>query len=67
MRDAVGYHFDCETLGVADCLVARLAITHHSRKPCGLCDPAAVFLAIQLDDQMHPSYDNVTKRLVEIG
>lgn len=53
MSDAVSDHLDRKPLGVADCLVAGLPVTHHSGQLQRFSDPAAIVLPIQLNGQLH--------------
>ena len=53
MGNPVGDHLDREALGAADRAVAGLAVTHHPGQFEGFSDPAAVFLAVQLNRQIH--------------
>lgn len=63
MCNAVGDDFDRETLGAANCLVARPAVTHHAWKFGGFRDPAPIGLAIQLDRQVHGTHHTAAKGL----
>ena len=51
--DAVSNDLDSEALSVADRLVPSLAVTHHARKFESFGDPAAIFLAVQVNRQIH--------------
>ena len=51
--DAIGKHLDREVLSSTDRFFAELAVTHHSRKLENFRDPAAVFLPVQVDCQIH--------------
>jgi len=53
MSDAVRNHFDYQTLGIADGLVARRAVAHHTGKLDCFGNPAAVFFMIQFDGELH--------------
>ena len=53
MGDAVGNYLNREALRIADRLVPSLAVAHHARKLESFGDPAAIFLAIQIDRQLH--------------
>lgn len=53
MGDAVGNDLNGEAPGIADCLVAGLAIAHDAWQFEGLRDPAPVFLPIQFDRHIH--------------
>ena len=54
MRNSVSNYLYGQPLGITDCLIPSLAITHDARKLKGLRDPAAIFLPIQIDRQFHP-------------
>ncbi len=53
MSDAVGNHLNSEALGVGDRFVPALAIAHHAWQLESLRDPAAIFLKIQVNRQIH--------------
>jgi len=53
MSDAVGNDLDREALGVCDRLDPGLAIAHDARQLESLRDPAAVFLKVQVNRQIH--------------
>ena len=55
MRHPVGNYFDCQPLHIANGLVARRAVTHHTWKLQRFGDPASVGFAIQFDGQLHLS------------
>ena len=54
VSNAVGNDFDSEALSVADRLITRLPVRHHARKFQRIGDPAAVFLPLQVNRQLHP-------------
>ena len=54
VRNTVSNYLYGQPLGIADCLIPSLAITHDTRKIEGLRDPAAIFLPIQIVRQFHP-------------
>jgi ABC-type glucose/galactose transport system permease subunit len=51
--DAVCNDFDGEALGIADGLVPGFAVAHHPRNLQSFGDPSAVFLAVQVNRQIH--------------
>jgi len=53
MSYTVGNDLDSETLGIGDCLIPALAIAHYAWKLKSFRDPAAVFLPIQVNRQIH--------------
>jgi len=53
MSDAVGNHLNSETLNAGDRLVPALAIAHNAWQLKSLRDPAAIFLTIQVNRQIH--------------
>ena len=55
MRHAVGNNLDSEALSIANRFFPDLAVTHYSRKLKNFRDPAAVFLPIQVNCQIHSS------------
>ena len=61
MSDTVGNDLDNKALGVGDRLVPAPAIAHYAWKLQSFRDPAAVFLPIRIDRQIHSfiitSYD----------
>ena len=53
MGDAGCNDFDREAFHIADGLVSSFAVTHHPRNLQCFGDPAAVFLAVQVNRQIH--------------
>ncbi len=53
MDDAVGNDLDSEAFSVTDRLVPSLSVTHYAGKLESVGDPAAIFLAIQVNRQIH--------------
>jgi hypothetical protein len=55
MSDAVGNDLNREALGIGNRLLPALAIAHYARKLESLRDPAAIFLNLQVNRQLHSS------------
>src|SRR5207249_326388 len=53
VSNAIRYHLDGQPFGVADGLVASLAVAHNTRQLEDFGYPAAVLLAIQINRQIH--------------
>ena len=50
---SIGNYLDRKAFGIADRFISSLAVTHYAGKLQSLSNPAAVFLPIQLDRQVH--------------
>ncbi len=53
MSDAVGDDLDGQTFGIADGLIASLAIAKNARQFQGFGDPASIRFPVQLYGQLH--------------
>lgn len=55
VSNAVRNHLNRQPFSIADCLIARLPIAHHTRQFEGFGDPATVVFTIQFNGQFHCS------------
>jgi len=53
MSDPIGNHLNSQALGVRNCLIPALAIAHYAGQFESFRDPAAIFLDIQVNRQIH--------------
>ena len=53
MRNAIRDDFNGEAFRIADGVLARGSVTHHTRDFEGLSDPAAIVFALEFDGESH--------------